>query len=80
MPPRRVRRWSRGVVCLVERVLVSKQQRPPLLRRLCTRVVYVEQADLAGEVRVEGKKSGERRIVGDVEEVLGKLGRKLDGL
>ena len=42
--------------------------------------MHVEQADLAGEVAVERKESGERRVVGDVEKVIGKPDRKLKGL
>ena len=44
------------------------------------RVVDVEQADLASELRVASKQSGERRVIGHVEQVVGEPDRKLEGL
>ena len=42
--------------------------------------MHVEQADLAGEVGVERKESGDRRVVGDAEKIIGEPDRKLKGL
>ena len=44
------------------------------------RVVDVEQAGLASEVGVESKQSGERRVIGHVEQVVDEPDRKLEGL
>ena len=59
---------------------MGEEKSTPLLRRLRPRIVYVKQADLAGEIRVERKQGGKRPVVGDVEKVVCKPDGELESL